>query len=219
MRATDWFIPLSAPDRASAHVYAFPQAGGGATAFAPLADALGPEVGVWALNLPGRRARFGEPPRTDLDALLGELANHVPQRASAVLFGYCSGALLAYLLAARMHRAGRGLPAGLVVASYPAPDRAEPAPAPPHHARRGVLGRNPVLRRHSRRRGVPADFREIFEPALRADYELLADYRYRDVPALPLPITAVVGTTDAVLRADDVGRRAEGSGQSRSRPA
>ena len=50
------------------------------------------------------------------------------------------------------------------------------------------------------------DFREIFEPALRADYALLAGYAYADAPPLPVPVTAVWGEADPVLLADDVDR-------------
>jgi surfactin synthase thioesterase subunit len=206
VRVTDWFIPLSDADRAVAHVYAFPQAGGGATAFAALADAVGPDIAVWALNLPGRQARFAEDPRTDLGPLLDELAAAVPDRAPGFLFGYCSGALLAFLLARRMREVGRRLPAELVVASYPAPDRAEPARTthllPVEEFWAEILSYGGVPE------GVAAqpDFREIFEPALRADYALLAGYGYADGPPLPMPITAVSGAEDPVLLADDVDR-------------
>jgi surfactin synthase thioesterase subunit len=206
VRSTDWFLPLSAPDRATAHVFALPQAGGGATTFSPLADELGPEITVWALNLPGRQARFDEPPCTELDPLLDQVAGAVPEHAPAVLFGYCSGALLAYLLAERLRSRGRRLPSGLVVCSYPAPDRAEP----PHtvHTLADDEFWAEILSYGGVPEGVAAqpDFREIFEPALRADYELLADYRYRDAAPLPLPITAVSGADDPVLRPEDVDR-------------
>ncbi|MFC6564096.1 thioesterase II family protein [Actinoplanes utahensis] len=206
MRPTDWFIPLSDPDRATQHVCAIPQAGGGATAFAALSDELGPDIAVWALNLPGRQARFGEPVRTELEPLLDDLVTAFPRRAPMLLFGYCSGALLAFLLARRLRRDGNRLPDGLVAASYPAPDRAEPTRD--IHRLPGAEFWTEILSYG----GVPEriaaqpDFREIFEPALRADYELLSGYHYRDEPPLPVPITAVSGTDDAVLRSADVDR-------------
>lgn len=206
MRVSDWFIPLSDAGRASAHVYALPQAGGGATAFAALADALGPDIAVWALNLPGRQARFAEAPRTNLNPLLDDLAAAIPDHAPGVLFGYCSGALVAFLLARRLRAAGRPLPAELVVASYPAPDRAEPARTVHTLAVEEFWAE--ILSYGGVPEGVATqpDFREIFEPALRADYELLSGYHHVAGPALPVPITAVTGAADPVLRADDVDR-------------
>lgn len=206
VRVTDWFIPLSDPGRARAHVYAFPQAGGGATAFAALADELGPDIAVWALNLPGRQARFAENPRTDLEPLLDDLAVAIPGHSPGLLFGYCSGALVAFLVARRMSSAGRTPPAELIVASYPAPDRAEPARTthelPVEEFWAEILSYGGVPE------GVATqpDFREIFEPALRADYALLAAYGYADAPPLPVPVTAVSGADDPVLLPDDVDR-------------
>ncbi|MEU4244963.1 alpha/beta fold hydrolase [Actinoplanes sp. NPDC026619] len=217
VRPTDWFIPLSDPDRAVGHVCALPQAGGGATAFAALADELGPDITVWALNLPGRQARFGEPTRTDLDPLLDDLAGAFPHPAPMLLFGYCSGALLAFLLAHRLHHHGHRAPDALMVASYPAPDRAEPARST--HRLPGEQFWSEILSYG----GVPeriaaqSDFREIFEPALRADYELLSGYHHRDVAPLPLPITTIAGAADPVLRTADVDRwRAHTTGPFRS---
>jgi surfactin synthase thioesterase subunit len=47
------------------------------------------------------------------------------------------------------------------------------------------------------------DYREIFEPALRADYTALAGFRYRDGPPLDVPIVAVVGRADSGMPASD----------------
>jgi len=48
------------------------------------------------------------------------------------------------------------------------------------------------------------DFREIFEPALRADYELLAGYDYTEDEPLDIPLTVLVGKQDPVLSAPQV---------------
>ncbi|MEN3305240.1 MAG: hypothetical protein V7603_1442 [Micromonosporaceae bacterium] len=201
----DWFIPLADPARAGAHVYAFPQAGGGVTTFAALAGRLAPEVCLWALNLPGRQARFLQPPRTDLDPLLSDLAADLAVRTPGTLLGYCSGALLAFLLARRLRDCGRPPPTALVAVSYPAPDRA----APP----RGLhtLGADEFWREIMSYRGVPAkvsgqpDFRQIFEPALRADYALLAGYEYTGAAPLDAPVAVIHGRADPVLGGPDVG--------------
>jgi medium-chain acyl-[acyl-carrier-protein] hydrolase len=201
----EWFVPLADGTTGDTHVAAIPQAGGGCATFAPIADLLAPQVTVWGANLPGRQARFLEPPCTDLDVLLDRLAADYPApRGRTVLFGYCSGALLAFLLARRLRARGGPHPAALVVASYPAPDVAQP-PRTLHEAESDrfwpeilALG------------GVPApvagqpDFREIFEVGLRADYALLADYVFVEEPPLPIPVIAVHGTDDPMLRGERV---------------
>lgn len=200
MRATtDWFIPLSDPTGATLHVYAFPPAGGGCATFAGLADQLAPDITVWGLNLPGRQARFGEEPRTQLDPLLDDLAAEFTDQDRPVLLGYCSGALLAFLLARRLRARGLPPPAALVAASYPAPDQAEPS------RELHLLDSSRFWQEILSYGGVPPavadqpDFREIFEVALRADYELLAGYRYAAAPPLDIPVTTLSGAADPVL--------------------
>ncbi|MEV0232185.1 alpha/beta fold hydrolase [Nonomuraea sp. NPDC050786] len=196
---TDWFIPLSDPAGSTAHVFAFPQAGGGCATFTGLADLLAPDVTVWGLNLPGRQARFAEPPRTALEPLLDELASALAWCRRPVLLGYCSGALLAFLVARRLRRRALPPPAALVVASYAPPDRATPRTdlhtLPSDAFWQEILSYGGVP---SEVAGEP-DFREIFEVALRADYALLARYEYRPEPPLAVPVTAIVGDADRTL--------------------
>ncbi|MGI5239095.1 thioesterase II family protein [Dactylosporangium sp. CA-139066] len=198
-----WFVPLADPTPAAAHVYAIPQAGGGCATFARLADELAPDIAVWALNLPGRQARFGEPPRTDLGPLLDELAASLAGQQRPILLGYCSGALLAMMLARRLCARGTA-PAALIAVSYPAPHRAMPPRS--LHDLDGPEFWQEILSYG----GVPAqlaeqpDFREIFEVALRADYELLSGYEYDDEPPLDVAITMIHGEEDPVLRPADI---------------
>ena len=200
----DWFVPLADPAAAARHVYAIPQAGGGLTAFGACAAALAPEVALWGLNLPGRQARFAEPPCTELEPLLSTLAGAAGQREPWLLFGYCSGALLAFLLARRMRAAGGPMPAGLIVASQAAPDLARPPATlhelPPDKFWAEIVSYGGVPPRVAEQ----PDFREIFEPSLRADYALLAGYRHRAEAPLDLPITVLVGAADPVLRPADL---------------
>nr|BFE79191.1 hypothetical protein GCM10020093_017920 [Planobispora longispora] len=116
---TPWFVQIKEGERA---LVAFPHAGGGPSSLTGLAEHFPPEVGLWAVNLPGRQARLAEPPRTDLDGLVDDLARDLAGwREPYTLFGYCSGALLAYLVCRRVVELG-GAPERLVVASFAAPD-------------------------------------------------------------------------------------------------
>lgn len=202
--AGDWFVPLSDRGSAGDDLYAFPHAGGGCATFAGLAEALAPDIRLWALNLPGRQARFREPPRTELSTLIDELAVELAGRDRPVLLGYCSGALVAFLLARRMRRLGLPGPAGLVLVSYPSPDRAVP-PRRLHEMESEQFWAE-ILSYG----GVPAkvaaqpDFRVIFERALRADYALLSGYEYLPEPPLPIPVTVIHGRADPVLLPADV---------------
>lgn len=180
---------------------ALPQAGAGCTAFAECAEVLDPRASLWALNLPGRHARFREPPITALDRLVHGVTSGMGRHLDRpyVLFGYCSGALLAYLAAVAGRASGLPAPAALVVASYPAPHVAKPAPdlhlLPTEDFWRDILAQG----------GVPAalvaqpDHRQIFEPALRADYQVLSGYEFTPDEPLEVPILALAGRDDPMI--------------------
>ncbi|GAA3426381.1 thioesterase II family protein [Streptosporangium sandarakinum] len=227
-----WFVPVGERPEGRVRLYAFPNAGGGPASLTGPAAAFPPEVEVWSVNLPGRQARLAEPPRDDLDGLVEDLARDLlaTARPPYALFGYCSGALLAYLVCRRLtelsapggpppapgrpvsgpspgagSRAGSvpgpaaerpSLPERLLVGSFAAPDVAL------------LLRRLPSLpswlfwEQLIELGGVPAEvaereaLRPILEPALRADFGMLAGYRHVPAPPLPVPITVLYGGRD-----------------------
>jgi medium-chain acyl-[acyl-carrier-protein] hydrolase len=203
---TPWFVPLvPASDRAS-RVLGFPQAGGGCATFTACAGHLGPGVALWGLNPPGRQARFAEPPIRDLGTLVADVTADLTRYTDRpyVLFGYCSGALSAFLVARAVAAAGLVPPRALVVAAQPAPQLTRPTadlhtlPADEFWARIVSFGGfSAVL-------AAQPDYRDIFEPSLRADYEALAGFRYEAGPRLDVPIIAVTGRHDGLLTQDEV---------------
>lgn len=206
--ADDWFVRLPTAERAPVQAFAFPHAGGGCATFGSIAARLSARVDLWAVNLPGRQARFHEPAWTELDPLVTRLAEafteHHDGRPYGVI-GYCGGALLGYLFAAELLRLGHPPPRRLVVISFGAPDRirVDPAlataPSDEFWAEIKAFG------------GVPdalADdpgARAIFEPALRADHSLIAGYAGRPAVALEVPISVIWGRDDPMHDASTAG--------------
>jgi surfactin synthase thioesterase subunit len=206
-RESDWYVAMAGD--APVRLFAFPHAGAGCAQFAELAKSLGPEVALWAANLPGRQARLAEPPVEDLDVLVDRLAAELAalDRRPYALFGYCGGALLALLVGRALRDYGVPAPRGLVVASAEAPDVAR---------RPRGLSRLPAHRLWDRLiadGGVVAELagdermRRVAERAVRADFALLGAYRHRDAPALGYPITVCFGTEDPVRRGALLGWR------------
>ena len=107
-------------------------------------------------------------------------------------FGYCGGALLAYLLA----RAEP--PDHLLVGSFAAPDVAL-VPRRLHRLTHEDFW-DVVLAQG----GVPpelagSELRDVFEDALRADFELYAGYFHIAAEPLDVPITVLAGRADTGL--------------------
>lgn len=196
-RPGGWFVRAAPRPDADTRLYAFPHGGAGPSAFAALAAQLPPQIELWALNLPGRQARRDEPVRTDLDLLVEEIAEDLAAPPGSAprdiaLFGYCGGALLAYLAARRCR------PQHLVVASFAAPD----VVVVPRrlHLVPGEMFWDAVLEQG----GVPPelahpDLRPVFEPAIRADFALYAGHRRQRSTPLDVPITVLYGRDDADL--------------------
>ncbi|MET9919995.1 thioesterase II family protein [Streptomyces sp. NPDC059605] len=211
-----WFVPLvEDPDR-PVRVFGMPQAGAGCATFADCAALLSGNAALYGLNLPGRQARFGEPARTGLGPLVGELLDELRGHADRpyVLVGYCSGAALAYLVARAAQAAGLPLPRALVAISFPGPQFTV-MDQDMHHLPSGDF-----WDRVTATGGFPPqlasqpEFREIFEPALRADYELFSGFRYEELPRMPVDISVVIGRHDPALQnpIDLVGWSAQTSG-------
>ncbi|GAA3438035.1 thioesterase II family protein [Kutzneria kofuensis] len=190
----DWFVPVERRPGAAARLFVLPHAGAGPAAVAAFGAAVRPDIEVWALNLPGRQARQAEPPRTDLAGLTADLAAWLRRRDPRpyALFGYCGGALLAYLVAEQC------APTHLFVGSQAAPDVAL---IPRRlHALPGERFWEVVLDQG----GVApelaelVELRPVFEPAIRADFELYAGYR-RHGGRLDVPVTVLFGREDRAL--------------------
>ena len=61
----------------SIRLYAFPFAGGGASAFHPWAAAMDPRIELWAVRFPGRETRLREKPIADFAEALARLRDEL----------------------------------------------------------------------------------------------------------------------------------------------
>ncbi len=180
-------------------------AGGNAGFFSPWARDLAGRCEVWTANLPGRRERFAEPPVTDADTLVAELAGAAEDLLDRpmVIFGHSMGGLLAFEIARRLLKQGHPPPAALVVSACKAPHvHVGDGPQP-----RGEADLIEILRSWG---GTPAElmadreFLDLVLPPLRADLVLCDAYRYQAGPPLPTPLTAVAAAGDEVAPERDV---------------
>ncbi len=205
--ASAWLqCPRPSP-AARLRLYAFPYAGGGASVFFPWAAALGPEIEVWAVRLPGRETRLREPAFTSFPAALAALEREVVPRLRPpyALFGHSLGALIAFALAQRLQRGPGPAPAALIVSGARAPHCPNPEPE---------IGGLPdaafCTELRDRYNGIPPavlahpELLELVLPMLRADIRLYEDYRPTPAPPLPCPLAAFGGKNDPIVSPEDL---------------
>lgn len=193
------------------HLFCIPFAGGNAWAYRALERFVSPEITVDGLELPGRGRRSAEPLRDSLDELANDVFSQIRARAVTgryAIFGHSMGALLAYLAAHRLRRAGLPRPEALFLSGSSAP-ASRPVrqrhllPSPEFAAMLRELGGCPpqVLK--------DAGLFEFFEPILRADFKAVEAWQRPEAPPRDLPFVVMVGDGDEVGAAEAAGWAAE----------
>lgn len=192
--------------QARLRLFCFPYAGGWALNFRTWPESLPTTVEVCPVQLPGRGTRLLEPPFTRLEPLVQALAialfPHLDKPFA--FFGHSMGGLVSFELA-RLLRRKYGLgPVHLFVSGCRAPH--VPATKPQIHA----LPEPAFLEELRHLNGTPeavlknAELRQLFLPALRADFAVVETYVYTVEPTQDFPITAFGGLQDPQLSCDQL---------------
>ncbi|MFD9499438.1 thioesterase II family protein [Streptomyces sp. NPDC060035] len=192
-----WVRRFRDDDRCGTKLVCFPHAGGWANAYRTWPQGLPSDIGVLAVQYPGRDDRLGDPFPSGLEALADDIADALGEltRHRLVLFGHSMGASVAHEVALRFQERGCP-PAALCVSGR----------RPPHalNGQRQLFGTDEeivadVLRFDRSRAPVFADpdLREVLLPAIRADYRSVDDYRGGRRPPLDCPVYGYTGNDDS----------------------
>lgn len=209
-----WFQPpISAPR--DLRLFAFSFAGGSAATFLSWQAGLDRGISLHALQLPGRGARFGEPPMRSLPTVIEAACDAIQPSSDApyALFGHSLGGLLAFEVARRLQVRGCRMPQRLFVSGCQAPRYRSP---PEGLSRLDDEALIDALRRYD---GTPREVLEHRElmalllPMVRADFGLVDDYRYAAGVPLQAPITVLAGRQDRIERPEQVEGWAEETSQ------
>ncbi|HET9894113.1 MAG TPA: alpha/beta fold hydrolase [Streptosporangiaceae bacterium] len=192
------------PHHTSRALVCVPQAGCGAAVFALWQRALADTAAVWAVRLPGRETRLPEAAVTTMAQMVDDVVPEIAalEADDLVLFGHCSGALLAYEAAHALSSDSRRRRVRLIVSSQMAPGQ-----APPPSGRAISSLPMPELIRELRRIGGTADdilmsgdLMEAMAPMIRADFAAIESYRDQpDRELLKIPIIAIGGKNDSIV--------------------
>ncbi|HEY9332134.1 MAG TPA: alpha/beta fold hydrolase [Streptomyces sp.] len=185
-----------APD-ADVRLVCFPHAGGSATFYFPVAQALSPSLDVLAVQYPGRQDRYTEPPVDSIHALADVVTDELMAGWTdrpLILFGHSMGAMVAYEVACRLQE--RGAPvAGLFASGRRAPDAYRDENV--HTADdEGIVAELKRMEGTDAQVFSDEEVMRMILPAVRSDYRAVETYRHRPGPPLRCPVTVLVGEDD-----------------------
>ena len=205
MTSSPWLVRAPGPKRAL-RLYCFSHAGGSAADFKPWQALMDERVEICAIELPGHGARRAEMPVASLSYLVAKLSLEIARQDHGhfAFFGHSLGALLAFEVTRHCMLHRLALPSQLFVSGCCAPQR--------RRASRGLhaMPDDDLIAALGAYNGTPQELlahRELMEmvlPTLRADFALAETYTYAAGPALPMPLTALAGTDDEHVGADEV---------------
>ena len=155
-------------------------------------------VAVCPVQLPGRVGRLREAPFTRLLPLIEAVSSAILPDLDRpfALFGHSMGALICFELARHLRREHGLEPAQIFVSAHRAPhleelgQRVYDLPEPELIAfLRHISGTPKEVLEHP-------ELMQLVIPIIRADFELIQTYEYRDEPPLDCPISALTGIED-----------------------
>lgn len=189
-----------------------PFAGSGSAFFRQWRAVAPAGLEIVPVRLPGRERRVREEPYRDVHlaarGVLPEILAHIGDSGPVALFGHSLGAVLAYELAHLLTDTTRAEVVSLVVSGSPGPwtQRTRRATGLPDDE---FADRVAELAGHRDAALADPEVRRMVLPTLRADVEMHENYRpSTDIP-LAAPITAIRGTHDGLVPAEQAGEWAK----------
>jgi len=184
---------------ATIRLICFPHAGGGASAYYPLAALLPETIELRAVQLPGREGRLTETPFSRMPPLIAALADALgdtlPQPYA--FFGHSLGALIAYELSRELRQRRLPLPRMLIVSGRRAPTVI--TREPPLHGLPDNAFVAELIRRYD---AIPQvildepDLMTLFLPMLKADFALFETHEHQEGPPLDCALAIYGGVAD-----------------------
>jgi medium-chain acyl-[acyl-carrier-protein] hydrolase len=182
----------------------FSYAGAGSSVFYGWDETIPPHIEIDVVVLPGRDSRFSELPYRDMPELVSDLTRDLGPvlRFPFALFGHSMGALIAFEFARKLRALGFRQPSHLFLSGMTSPDTYTPSESI-HN-----LPYESLIERLKQMSGIPNhilhndEFMRVFEPAIRADFEMCYRYEFRQEEPLDCSLSVFGGMDDLITEND-----------------
>ena len=186
------------------NLFCFPFAGGNKYSYRELADYCPPAIQLIPVELPGRGARFREPPLTELYSIIDDLFGQIRDQLQPpyAFYGHSMGTWVSYLLTKKILQVNLPPPSHLFLTGCAAPS------VPIREVPRHQLPKAEFIEKLRSYGGSPEEvlndssLMDFFEPILRADFQALETYAYQATSPFSIPVSIIIGTEDRVTYED-----------------
>jgi medium-chain acyl-[acyl-carrier-protein] hydrolase len=207
VKTTPWVFGGRISPNARCRLFCLPHSGSGASQFFSWQKFLPPVLDICPIQLPGRENRLREAPLTQIhriaEMLGAELMPYLDR--PYILYGYSTGALIAFELARQLRRQKITPAVSLYALARPAPHL--PQKKYPLHQLPDEMFLAELTQRFNGMSPLILQDRELMElllPTLRADITALETYVYQPETPLECPIRVYGGSFDSTTTEDEL---------------
>jgi len=222
-----WLTTITPREAPRFRLFCFPFAGGGSAAFQTWAPHTDASIELIAVEPPGRLSRIHEDPVRDMDAFVAGVLADMDGRLDLpyAFFGHCLGGLTLYETARALVDSGLPRPRHLFCSGARPPDRVRLVGSFERRLARQLVGQGdyrPLVPAYHQPDAVfssiirqfdmaasdefldDPDLRRLMLPAVRAEFEMTSEYRYRPGRPWDIPITCFVSRGDPYVSREDI---------------
>ncbi|QXV63856.1 thioesterase [Mucilaginibacter sp. 21P] len=182
------------------NLFCFPFAGGSKYSYNIFIGTAHGNITIAPIDYPGRGLRFKEPLLKQIDDVVNDCFNIIKDKLQHpyAFYGHSMGTIVSYLLTKKIIDEGLPKPIHLFLTGRGGPavvygeTKRYQLPSDKFRAQIKEMGGSPdeVLN--------DEDLMSFFEPILRADFQTLEEYVYKQTPPFDIPITAMFGSEERV---------------------
>lgn len=202
-----WFFMETIRPDAKTNLICFPYSGTGASFYASWGMRIPDSFSLLPVCYPMREKRLADPLPSSLQALAADFVQDsidVLREKPFLLYGHCTGSVIAYEAAKILQETYQLQPLALIAASSPSPFVNQIKPLDESMSLQEFANSMAELGLIRPELAADVSFVSYFMPMMRADYLLHQNYKPEDETVLHCPITAIFGKNDPNITEESV---------------